>query len=1136
MSKLQYNHIDLSGATLIQRRHKRQVIPPGMWAVNNFLQSPSDNSLVLRPDFVPINTDIKGMSGDLTLQTTNKPLDLLNSVSGVYGSTDLIYFTTFVPWGLGKTTGIDEILSDSFETGTCTTTAGSFSVVFASVGANDFRQLFWRGCILEIKFGGGTEWYLIDKIVTASVAGQSATVYTTMPVTTGDAGVSYAIYYNHNPWRAEANKLQLDQFASAIIYCSPGTKGGIASRDICGPFYSNVTESDWNYGYTKLEDYAVTSDSPSSNPKLTLATNGTNWIWAEKTGDISFRKTLDITSDDTWTEVDLDDVTWTIPQPNGDDVVTSVSWGSIIRDSTYGYLATANLETSWTGGTGEITGILYSTDNGVTWTVKPDTAYPGATGTAYAAASDGTTVTVAIHSTVDDKVHLRYSTDDGDTWNDTITVVNFADNDADSAIMRYISGNFILTGIDENIRYSADGQTWAAYDVSGDVGDVSILNDVAYNNFDEGAKSWVVTAASSTNVLVIARVPTALNGTYVDKTGSQTISGIGPYYIHYDILGQHYMIPLWNKTIVSDDDGLTWKEQPFKSNHRADSFEVSNIDWSAEIMAFINDGRGTVGTGFTHILIDRSYILHYDVDKFAPLNTGYRSQTFAVIDGYTVLIGTSEWDSSGKKWDYNPKRIRWSVPGSYSDFSGSGSGTADAAGPGAFETAAIVNGRIVVFETTRASSIVPRGDTDDPWDFDVIKENFRATSNPIAVDDICYIIGSDGLLWQSDGINLSEVGSSFDLTKFDDYDSKKPVWLTYSRKQNSLYVYYKDATASVQYAQAINLSNGSVTQVELTDITNSVTDAVIPGSVVSIEGSSEQETYVSHHPGSADTDKILIGQLYVNNPIIGNDRIIDDDDAYYWVGDVESGELYITQEGGKAAVKHLIAETYTAATKGDNSDRPYLVAEVKSIEDSDYATSGDTVGTATMTTSALTGSGTAWSNTIVVGTAAAGEVGPYTLPCQGSQARVYIDSTLQVEDTDYTVSGSTITLTSDLGDGEILYAYWENYPEVKVKVNDFFRSSEGWHRVTAVTTSTAITLDHYLSTGSETVTHYPAWQLDDDHGRVEIGIGRLVEGVQIRLYLIPAYDGTDQSTIAKITGLSIGYVPQGRKIVKATGS
>ena len=176
-----------------------------------------------------------------------------------------------------------------------------------------------------------------------------------------------------------------------------------------------------------------------------------------------------------------------------------------------------------------------------------------------------------------------------------------------------------------------------------------------------------------------------------------------------------------------------------------------------------------------------------------------------------------------------------------------------------------------------------------------------------------------------------------------------------------------------------------------------------------------------------------------------------------------------------------------------------------------------------MTTSALTGVGTAWSNKIADGDTV---TVLFTLPCQAKLARVYILNggtyTLQVLDTDYTVSGSTITFTSAPGAADDVYAYWDAYPEVKAKVGDVFKSTEGWHRVTAIADSTNITLDHYLSTGSETVTHYPAWQLDDGHGRTEIGINRLVEGVQIRLYLIPDYNGTQQSTVAKINGLSIG--------------
>jgi hypothetical protein len=134
------------------------------------------------------------------------------------------------------------------------------------------------------------------------------------------------------------------------------------------------------------------------------------------------------------------------------------------------------------------------------------------------------------------------------------------------------------------------------------------------------------------------------------------------------------------------------------------------------------------------------------------------------------------------------------------------------------------------------------------------------------------------------------------------------------------------------------------------------------------------------------------------------------------------------------------------------------------------------------------------------------------------------------------VSGNDITFEDAPAATDDVYAYWDAVPEVVVKVGDMFKSTEGWHRVISIEDATNATCEHFLSTGSETVTHYPSWQLDDGHSRVEIGIGRLVEGVQTRLYIIPEYNSTPQPEIVKITGLSIGYVPQGRKILKATGS
>jgi hypothetical protein len=139
--------------------------------------------------------------------------------------------------------------------------------------------------------------------------------------------------------------------------------------------------------------------------------------------------------------------------------------------------------------------------------------------------------------------------------------------------------------------------------------------------------------------------------------------------------------------------------------------------------------------------------------------------------------------------------------------------------------------------------------------------------------------------------------------------------------------------------------------------------------------------------------------------------------------------------------------------------------------------------------------------------------------------------------TDYTISGNDITLLVALTNGVTLYAYWENYPEhSKVSAGDFFESTEGFHRVTAITNATTITLDHYLSTGSETVTHIPSTQLPDGDGEVKMGINGLVEGVRLQLYLIPEYGASAAPSVVKLTGLTIGHIPMGRKILQATGS
>ena len=509
--------------------------------------------------------------------------------------------------------------------------------------------------------------------------------------------------------------------------------------------------------------------------------------------------------------------------------------------------------------------------------------------------------------------------------------------------------------------------------------------------------------------------------------------------------------------------------------------------------------------------------------------TGVATVQFGALtikNGTTFSVNYKYLTRSGGAWTHYPRRLRWTAPFTFSDFAGVGSGVADTPGEGQFLDARSVNGRIVVFETNRVTALVPRGDVTDPWDYDIIKNDFRIISNPAVVDDNCYVVSTDGLLYITDGVTVREAKSSFDITAFDDYTEVSPVSLDYSRALNSLIVYYFDSSATTHKAYMISVANGAVTKINLPEYSDSGSISEEPKYITAISNSSDQRIIVSHHPQTGDSDKILATYLYTGNDITGKDKAED-----YWHTLVETGELYPVPEGNKTSLKHIIIRTYSGVNS--EADRPRVAVKWRSLEDTAWKSAGDTVGTATMTTSALTGSGTAWSTTIAAGDDVEDT---FTLPCLASQARVYIDSTLKVSGTDYTESGKDITLSSALATGETLYAYWENYPEVKVQVGDFFESSEGFHRVTAITNSTTITCDHYLSAGSETVTHIPAAQIPDSDGETKLGLNGLVEGVRLRIYIIPHYGATDAPTVVKLTGLTIGHIPMGRKILSATGS
>ena len=543
-----------------------------------------------------------------------------------------------------------------------------------------------------------------------------------------------------------------------------------------------------------------------------------------------------------------------------------------------------------------------------------------------------------------------------------------------------------------------------------------------------------------------------------------------------------------------------------------------------------------------------------EVSTFYPISDIYRSNVFSVLDGYLVLFGTAEYDSGDDSWSYTTRRIRWTAPNAVTDFTGVGSGVGEVPGNGIFLDARAVNGRIVTFETSSIGALVPRGIVADPWDYDVIYEGIKILSNPCVVEDKCYFIASDGLLHVTNGIGVEEAGSSFDMSLYDDFTEESPIWLIYSSKLKSLLVFYPESSDNVVYM--INLATGSVSYMTI-PLSDESTSSV-PFSVVSIENSSDQRVFISYDLFSGTGisiskdgySELVIGELSPGDGITGIDSLYESGDDHYWYGQFDTGNIFIEQEGIKCALKHVIIHTYTDAAVGE-TDMPDIIVEVKSLEDSLWNGPRDPLldGSITMTTSACTidssSPPTAMSN--ILGTANGAAI-TYDLPWPAANCRIYTYTggtytvcTL-VTSTPTAVKTYQITGTQEIKvmgtNGHIVYCFCENEPFVKTTAGDYVESDEGFHRINSITNYCATVLDRYKATGTDTCTQYTAEQMPVGHGQVKIGINRLVEGVQLRVMVMPRHGtGTTdtQPTVAKITGISLGYIPLGEKILEATG-
>ena len=235
---IEYLYVPLEKATLVSRKHVRDVSPPGMTLVKNAFISRSDNSITMRPDFGPTEEDVVAIGASTTGGTAR---DYLNSVSGIYGTDNLVFFTTYVPYST-QVAGALTMISGSYATGTVTGDSGSLVVTGTTT---EWLQNAYRGQLME--FDNEGTYYVVDRVET------DTRLYLTSALTASYADDTYDLHYNHNP-RITNYVLNIQHYIGEMVYSAPTINSEIDPTDIHGPFHSLASEDYGTYTGTYYVD------------------------------------------------------------------------------------------------------------------------------------------------------------------------------------------------------------------------------------------------------------------------------------------------------------------------------------------------------------------------------------------------------------------------------------------------------------------------------------------------------------------------------------------------------------------------------------------------------------------------------------------------------------------------------------------------------------------------------------------------------------------------------------------------------------------------------------------------------------------------------------------------------------------
>lgn len=651
--------------------------------------------------------------------------------------------------------------------------------------------------------------------------------------------------------------------------------------------------------------------------------------------------------------------------------------------------------------------------------------------------------------------------------------------------VRYLNSKFIACGDDGIVYTSANGTTWTAVTI-----DTSIdLNDVAY-----GATYYVLVGSNGA-----VYKSTDLATWTIDPIGSSdNLKGIV-------YTGSEFWIVSAVGANFASTDAVTWQRLDYGLN----GMRVNAV----------GQGNSTIwAVGDDMVLRWKQY--NSIIAGFAPLSETYRSHVFAVVDGYVILFGTYEWDSTRGRWFWNKRRIRWTAPMTYNDFTTAGqAGTAEALGDGDFVDARTVGHIVVIWETNCISTLSQTGVLEDPWNYmRGVKTGNRIISNPIVVNDMAYWVASDGMLYATNGVSVESVTGPLDVTPYGDLDDSGPIWVRHDETSGCLII-MKPAASGEQIAYMYNIEGQCLTEITLPVLGTNEALSARPKSLITVPGGWVLPTLmVGYQAYYADQDRLLVGKFNYEGVIKGTDALVSD---RHWYAEIQTGFERLVPPGDKTSIKQILVQTYAQGT-----DCPKLVLMGRGSDESSWDTGQGDLGTISVGTSTCVGTGTVWSHILAVGT---GAVSVYTLPLVGGRYTFSAENSggTPIAVPSYTLSGATLTFAAPFPSGYKLLGYWTGEPDIQIAAGDFVYTTEGFHPVVAITDTYHVTPTTGLSWFPSTTlagTRYKSYALSAGEDEICAGLPLICDALQLRIVVVPQ-DSANAATNVKLLSFTVYHAP-----------